>query len=212
LACQDCFSTPQELTGETSAGLKRNIQLLVSDTLPNRDLLVHINRLARNFYSPIGIKLANICVSLMRYANSKTLTKDLFDIAYLIENSWRAKNLTEYTYQTLINPESFDKITYSELCSFDDKYENQLKDKLKWLKYGDYLRTPYWKSIRVEMLRIYYHRCAHCPAETQLEVHHMSYRWVGEDHKHLDNLVVMCRLHHQRFHDIDNEIKNKKSK
>ena len=180
--------------------------------MPNRDFLLHINRLARNFYSPIGIKLSKICVSLMRYANSKTLTKDLFDIAYLIENAWREHNHTECLYQTLFNPDSFDKVTYRELCQFEKRYHSQLKSKLKSLSYKDYRWTPYWKAVEDEMLRIYYYKCAHCPEETELGVYPLSYDWIGEDHRHLDNIIVACKAHHQRFHDIDTEIINKKSR
>jgi hypothetical protein len=69
---------------------------------------------------------------------------------------------------------------------------------LRRLPYQEYLQTSHWHRVRILALERGHHRCALCPAERELEVHHRNYARKGFEQA--DDVIVLCRACHQRHH------------
>lgn len=65
--------------------------------------------------------------------------------------------------------------------------------------YLEYLQSDHWQETRKAALERAGHRCQVCATTTQLEVHHNSYENLWNEKP--EDLVVLCRKHHQLFHD-----------
>lgn len=72
--------------------------------------------------------------------------------------------------------------------------------KRKKMPYAEFLQTPYWQSVRATMLERSDHRCHRCNAREHLQVHHISYEHRGDEMRHLELLVVLCRDCHASVH------------
>lgn len=62
-----------------------------------------------------------------------------------------------------------------------------------------YLKTPYWKRIRKIALERDSYRCRVCGRPTT-EVHHLSYKFLTIQHRHMDQLISLCSYHHRKVH------------
>jgi 5-methylcytosine-specific restriction endonuclease McrA len=92
----------------------------------------------------------------------------------------------------------------------DDVDWNEVKQFLKRMQPEEYRRTRYWKIIS-KYLR-HNSKCSKCGYDKSLHVHHKSYKYVGNDHLHLDNLEVLCCNCHNAEHRhefIDGKLKKK---
>jgi hypothetical protein len=85
----------------------------------------------------------------------------------------------------------------------DKKRQRQLRR----LPYREYLRSPYWKRVRLACIIAYNHRCqsSKCVnldswwgSEYGLNVHHLHYKNKGREQ--LDNLILLCRKCHEYVH------------
>lgn len=66
------------------------------------------------------------------------------------------------------------------------------------MPYEQYLRTAHWHTTRNRALARVRYRCQRCQANSQLQVHHLSYDRLGEE---LDtDLQVLCRGCHLGHH------------
>lgn len=72
---------------------------------------------------------------------------------------------------------------------------------LKSMRYKDFLRTTYWHIVRSHILEIYRNKCVLCDSEHRLNVHHKSYIGHGYEHGCLEDLIVLCKDCHAKFHD-----------
>lgn len=79
--------------------------------------------------------------------------------------------------------------------------KNETIKKLKKMKYKDYLQTDYWKMVS-EQARIKAHnKCQLCGcSDKKLNVHHNTYEHIGEEFKHMEDLVCLCEDCHNYFH------------
>lgn len=85
--------------------------------------------------------------------------------------------------------------------------ENQIEslrqskiDRLKSMKYTDYLETHHWKTVRKMMLDHAGHRCQLCNAcDRSLHVHHRTYENRGRETQ--SDLIVLCADCHGQFHE-----------
>lgn len=71
---------------------------------------------------------------------------------------------------------------------------------LATMPYTEYLKTPHWATKRKEALDRASHRCTLCNAEDDLHVHHRTYERRGWEQP--DDLIVLCKDCHERFHDV----------
>jgi len=74
-------------------------------------------------------------------------------------------------------------------------------EKLKALPYRDFLTTIYWQIVRNYVLYKRGYSCELCNNKDSLNVHHKTYEHHGEEHLHLEDLIVLCRMCHSKFHD-----------
>lgn len=69
---------------------------------------------------------------------------------------------------------------------------------LKAMSYQDYLQTEEWLQTRERILFTAGHRCQVCAAKKHLNVHHNSYKNLGQEERY--DLVVLCQPCHELFH------------
>ena len=76
------------------------------------------------------------------------------------------------------------------------------KDPLKTPKenYEVFLGSEYWRYVRKLKLTQSGNKCQICGSKEGLNVHHNSYNHHYKEHKHLEDLVVLCRKCHETFH------------
>ena len=74
--------------------------------------------------------------------------------------------------------------------------------KRKKMPYAEFLQTDYWKKVRETMLDRADYRCHKCKAQEHLQVHHISYEHRGDEMRHLELLVVLCRECHKDVHGL----------
>jgi hypothetical protein len=65
-------------------------------------------------------------------------------------------------------------------------------------EYDAYLLSPQWQELRQQALERDGHRCRVCNSAKRLDVHHRTYERFG--HEDLDDLTVLCRGCHERYH------------
>ena len=68
------------------------------------------------------------------------------------------------------------------------------------MPYAKFLQSEYWQTVRAAMLERAGHRCHKCKAQEHLQVHHISYEHRGDEMRHLETLVVLCRDCHAFVH------------
>lgn len=74
------------------------------------------------------------------------------------------------------------------------------------LDYQEYLNSPEWQEVRLVALKRSGNKCQICGSKHNLDVHHNSYTNLGNEHKHLEDLIVLCAEHHLLYHDALLEI------
>lgn len=67
-------------------------------------------------------------------------------------------------------------------------------------EYSAYLLTPHWKDLRSRKIKAVGPRCQDCGSGKQIQVHHLRYRNIYD--VLLDDLKVLCRVHHEAAHGI----------
>lgn len=72
-------------------------------------------------------------------------------------------------------------------------------------EYKQYLKSDKWKAICKKRLEIDNYKCVCCGAngtpENPLEIHHVSYRYIGhEENRIFEDLLTVCHIHHKMIH------------
>ncbi len=79
------------------------------------------------------------------------------------------------------------------------------------LEYKRYLRTETWKHKKQEREKIDHHVCQICGSSgtrlNPLEIHHLSYRHIGNENIYTD-LVTVCNSCHKGIHKMMNRVTN----
>lgn len=70
-----------------------------------------------------------------------------------------------------------------------------------WAVYGAYLKSPEWQALRVQVLERAAGRCEDCGDAVATQVHHLTYRRVGDEH--VDDLRAICNRCHDHRHGLD---------
>lgn len=79
--------------------------------------------------------------------------------------------------------------------------EDENAQRLKAMRYEDFLATEYWSIIRSVIVTRNRGRCQLCPKYGRLNVHHRTYEHHGYEHKYLEDLICLCQSCHEKFHD-----------
>ena len=84
---------------------------------------------------------------------------------------------------------------------------------LNQMPYKDFLKTSYWQTVRGKVIYDRGGACELCNSQDSLNVHHRTYKYRGEEYKHLDTLVLLCQPCHAKFHDklAKDEMKGEKN-
>lgn len=73
--------------------------------------------------------------------------------------------------------------------------------RLHRMKYSEYLKSPEWREIRREILRLARYRCERCDASNvRLQVHHKTY--VNRGYEEIEDLEAVCDACHKKEHGI----------
>jgi len=80
---------------------------------------------------------------------------------------------------------------------------------LKNISYSEFLKSPYWSAISQYKKKLVGNKCELCLSADDLQVHHKKYYILGEELKHLDKLLVVCKNCHKRIHDGKEDTLNK---
>ncbi len=73
-------------------------------------------------------------------------------------------------------------------------------DYLNSLSYSEFLKSVYWKTVRNYVREKRGYICELCASTERLEVHHKTYEHHGQEHNHLDDLILLCSVCHSRHH------------
>lgn len=84
----------------------------------------------------------------------------------------------------------------------DGTFDEEIAARIKQMPYSDFLKTPYWNII-ADLKKAVSGCCVLCCSDKRLEVHHPTYEWHGYEHRHFNDLVVLC-------HDCHAKISSKK--
>ena len=76
-------------------------------------------------------------------------------------------------------------------------FEKELKE------YRKYLLSDYWMSIREQVIKRDGFMCTKCHVTEQLQVHHKSYEFVGNEN--IDGLITLCKKCHYKRHIINKD-------
>lgn len=80
----------------------------------------------------------------------------------------------------------------------------QLRNRLKYLKYADFLRTPYWYAVASLVKKRAGNLCQVCRSGKDLQTHHRgeNYEIRGNEHQNLNELTCLCEKCHKKAHGI----------
>jgi len=65
-------------------------------------------------------------------------------------------------------------------------------------KKKNYLESDAWQNIRKKILNRDNNKCVVCGTSSNLDIHHITYERVGNED--VDDLVTVCRKHHNEIH------------
>ena len=85
---------------------------------------------------------------------------------------------------------------------FHDFYDTPQTSEIP-TKYGDFLKSSYWKNVKKEVLKRDKNTCSECGSNKYLHVHHLSYSHHFEEHLHLEDLITLCKSCHEKTHKIN---------
>ena len=68
-----------------------------------------------------------------------------------------------------------------------------------WWEKKAYIRSDKWKQKRKEVLKRDNYFCQSCGSEEHLNVHHMTYKHLGDED--LSDLITVCKDCHQEIHE-----------
>lgn len=72
-------------------------------------------------------------------------------------------------------------------------------------EYMAYMKSPEWKAIRAERLKLDDSTCQHCGAcYVPLQIHHITYKRLGEER--LEDLISLCETCHKKEHERIDQI------
>jgi 5-methylcytosine-specific restriction endonuclease McrA len=109
--------------------------------------------------------------------------------------------------------EDLQKTRYQDMRQAIERCREVLLDKQRrarnqksgtwWTWYNEYLTSPEWKRKREAVLRRAAGRCEGCGINTPAQIHHLTYKHVGNEF--LFELAAVCVACHDRLHEEKQE-------
>jgi len=106
------------------------------------------------------------------------------------------ESLIDVFYQICPEQELFDADSNCLFIHDDDHVEWR-----RSLPYKEYLHTHYWYLVS-KVKKSLEPVCQICREEKRLNVHHKTYENKGNELLHLNDLIVLCKKCHEKFHEI----------
>ena len=78
--------------------------------------------------------------------------------------------------------------------------EAEVAHTIRKMSYRDFLQTSYWKAVSRRVKRQAGGKCEICGGGDQLKAHHVSYANHGWEHRHLEDLICLCKKCHEKRH------------
>ena len=77
-----------------------------------------------------------------------------------------------------------------------------LRARLKYMRYGDFLRTPYWYAVATLVKKRAGSMCQICRSSKNLQAHHRgeNYAIRGNEHQNMTELTCLCEQCHKGAH------------
>lgn len=98
-----------------------------------------------------------------------------------------------------IKPNDF---TFNKILRIQNEFGDVFSEKIKFMKYYDFLKTPYWKTISRRVKAASSWTCRDCGAKSDLQTHHKSYDFHGKEHLFWETeLVCLCKKCHSDIHE-----------
>ena len=118
----------------------------------------------------------------------------------------RIRNTQEY-FSVFLNPKyQWNKETklYHRIASLRDTYLNweAVCERIKSMKYYDFLKTPYWVAISQYKKKQAGFKCQICNSPHNLATHHRTYAIHGPEIHNMNELIVLCKGCHEKHHNI----------
>lgn len=83
------------------------------------------------------------------------------------------------------------------------KYKREQYIKETRAHYRDYLKSKYWKALRLKCFKRDGFQCQICGSGKNLCAHHMTYKNIGYETQELDDLITLCEDCHKTIHKQD---------
>jgi 5-methylcytosine-specific restriction endonuclease McrA len=142
-------------------------------------------------------KLCSKCISIVEEQEKQ----DTIDCDKL-----RSENTKAYIHNYLNIDRCWNESTklYEKInmLKFKNIEIDKIIDYINSLPYKDFLVTPYWKAIAQYKRYKAKYKCELCNSNGSLAVHHKTYENHGLEVYHLEDLVVLCKDCHEKFHGI----------
>lgn len=71
---------------------------------------------------------------------------------------------------------------------------------LRGKSYIVFLKSKYWNTVRLAVLKRDNYKCVICKSSGEMHVHHDTYKNHFNEHKHLDDLMTLCKKCHTEHH------------
>jgi hypothetical protein len=78
------------------------------------------------------------------------------------------------------------------------------------LAYNNFINSPIWQGIKNKYWQTHARKCAACNSSKFIHLHHMVYGQFGEEQE--DDLIPLCKTHHDQYHSENGTERNMKSK
>jgi hypothetical protein len=132
----------------------------------------------------------------------KELSVFLKNIIKFWEKGWEYEELSKWKVQLLLFFRGLKIEDVSELRLLVGRKKFISLAGLFKFNYKEYLKTEYWQTLSKE-LKEKKGKCQICSSQEKLEVHHNNYKYLFLETE--DDLTVLCRKCHSKFHDKEEE-------
>ena len=82
--------------------------------------------------------------------------------------------------------------------------EDDLKAEYEFQRYTqrrhEYMKTDAWQTIRALILALGDYKCDMCGTQSNLDIHHISYKEEPGEEDIIDDLIPLCRECHEKVH------------
>lgn len=75
------------------------------------------------------------------------------------------------------------------------KFSSKEARKRNKMPYNAFLKTEYWKKVRKDAIARD-KKCKKCGTTENLQVHHLSYKYRGDELEHMCTVVTLCKSCH----------------